>query len=40
MLAVERIEGDFNNVVGLPISALYEVLREEFGIDPYKKTTD
>lgn len=28
----ERIEGDFYNVVGLPIAALLELLRSEFGI--------
>ena len=30
---VERIEGEFNNVVGLPLVALLALLREEFGID-------
>lgn len=29
---VKRIEGDFYNVVGLPISRLWQVLKE-FGID-------
>lgn len=28
----ERIEGDFYNVVGLPVAALLELLRSEFGI--------
>ncbi len=31
---VERIEGEFNNVVGLPLTALLALLREEFGIMP------
>ncbi len=30
---VERIEGEFNNVVGLPVAALLSLLREEFGIE-------
>ena len=39
----ERIEGEFNNVVGLPLTALLALLREEFGIMPtdilhFKKT--
>jgi septum formation protein len=29
---VERFEGEFNNVVGLPIVTLLRLLREEFGI--------
>ena len=29
---VERIEGEFNNVVGLPLVTLLSLLREEFGI--------
>jgi septum formation protein len=29
---VERIEGEFNNVVGLPLVTLLRLLREEFGI--------
>ena len=29
---VERIEGEFNNVVGLPLVTLLALLREEFGI--------
>jgi septum formation protein len=31
---VERIEGEFNNVVGLPLVTLLALLREEFGIMP------
>ena len=31
---VERIEGEFNNVVGLPVSALLALLREEFSVEP------
>ena len=31
---VERIEGEFNNVVGLPVATLLELLREEFGVMP------
>ncbi|MBR7161074.1 MAG: septum formation protein Maf [Clostridia bacterium] len=30
----ERIEGEFNNVVGLPLVTLLALLREEFGILP------
>ena len=29
---VERIEGEFNNVVGLPLVTLLALLREELGI--------
>lgn len=32
-LLVERIDGDFFNVVGLPICALAKLLKEDFGID-------
>ena len=31
---VERIEGEFNNVVGLPLVTLLSLLREEFGVAP------
>ena len=31
---VERIDGEFNNVVGLPLVTLLSLLREEFGIAP------
>jgi septum formation protein len=33
-LIVERIEGSFTNVVGLPMEEVAEVLRERFGIIP------
>lgn len=32
---VRRIEGDYLNVVGLPASLLYNVLRQKLGIDLY-----
>ncbi len=30
---VERLEGDYYNVIGLPMKLLYDVLETEFGID-------
>ena len=29
---VERIEGEFNNVVGLPVAEMLSLLREEFAL--------
>jgi predicted house-cleaning NTP pyrophosphatase (Maf/HAM1 superfamily) len=34
---VERIEGDFYNVMGLPLQALTEIL-QEFGVDVWEST--
>lgn len=31
-MAVKRINGDFYNVVGLPVSRLYQILTTEFGM--------
>ncbi|MDD6735893.1 MAG: Maf family protein, partial [Clostridiales bacterium] len=35
-LLVDKIEGDFFNVVGLPVGKLAEVLKEEFDYDMFK----
>ncbi len=33
---VEKIEGDFFNVVGFPLSHFYDTVKEEFGVDLWK----
>lgn len=45
MSFVERIDGDYYNVVGLPVSEFFRMLRENFSIDPvdimhYDRPTD
>lgn len=32
-MAVEWINGDFYNVMGLPVSRLYRILKYDFGFD-------
>jgi len=39
-LLVDKIEGDFFNVVGLPISKLMQVLKNEFDYDIFKEITE
>lgn len=33
MKAISRIDGDYYNVVGLPVCQLCQILKNEFGID-------
>lgn len=32
-MAVKWINGDYYNVVGLPVSRLYQILKDDFGIE-------
>ena len=34
VIYIDKIDGDYNNVVGLPVAAIYREL-DRLGIDPY-----